>query len=503
MEITELDYLDPDRVDGVSSPANGVPFLVIKSLDDHAEKFVSAADRRKMARSGVAMPDGAFPIPDEGHLRSAIGRLAQYKGNTAAAKRHIIERARSLGLVHLLPKEWNVSDHKKAAPSQSAAEARALTPPPARAAGQTREMHPDAGPKRGDNSQPGGWEMPQESGFGDPEDDAEGFGDTAPDKGIPMAQASSQTEAMHKAGAQDGRGDIAGERGEEDFDEAEDMEPDDKHGPTARTGGDTPGAQASMKAGRGDPDGDPGSPAWEHKDVALGEKAEDLVNQLADVVRTFTQREKAETGSAKKEGRRHSGKTEATIRRCIQILQDLLDGTDSQATKETIDMTTDELIKLLDERDARRVTAGAKKAKAKKAKAKKASAKEAKAKKAKKATETNEVPPTADVDAIAKSVGAVLDGALKDAVTPLAERIASMEARPARTGAMTNAAGLSGQPLSVAVRGGEQVASAMKDLQARFDAETNPEAKAKLGNELTKARLVAFENMRVTGFAGV
>lgn len=72
-------------------------------------KFVSAAQRKKDAASGVAMPNGDFPIPDEGHLRSAIGHLGNYKGDKAAARKHIIARARALGLTKLLPDDWNVS----------------------------------------------------------------------------------------------------------------------------------------------------------------------------------------------------------------------------------------------------------------------------------------------------------------------------------------------------------------------------------------------------------
>jgi hypothetical protein len=72
-------------------------------------KFVSAAQRREDAGAGVAMPNGDFPIPDRGHLESAIGRLGNYTGDKAAAKRHIIARARALGLVSMLPDDWNVS----------------------------------------------------------------------------------------------------------------------------------------------------------------------------------------------------------------------------------------------------------------------------------------------------------------------------------------------------------------------------------------------------------
>lgn len=71
-------------------------------------KYVSASRRRKYAKSGVAMPNGDFPIPDEGHLRSAVGRLGNYNGNKSAAKRHIIKRAKSLGLTNLLPDDWGV-----------------------------------------------------------------------------------------------------------------------------------------------------------------------------------------------------------------------------------------------------------------------------------------------------------------------------------------------------------------------------------------------------------
>lgn len=62
---------------------------------------VSAEDRRKMAKSGQAMPDGSFPIPDEEHLRSAI-KLAR----TPAQRRHVIKRAKALGKSALIPDSW-------------------------------------------------------------------------------------------------------------------------------------------------------------------------------------------------------------------------------------------------------------------------------------------------------------------------------------------------------------------------------------------------------------
>ncbi len=66
-----------------------------------AAASVSADERRRMARSGVAMPDGSFPIPDESHLRSAI-RLAR----NASQRRHVIKRARALGKSDWIPDTW-------------------------------------------------------------------------------------------------------------------------------------------------------------------------------------------------------------------------------------------------------------------------------------------------------------------------------------------------------------------------------------------------------------
>lgn len=70
-------------------------------------KYVSAAKRDEYATSGVAMPNGDFPIPDEGHLKSAVGHWKDYTGDKAEAKSHIIKRAKALGLTNLLPDDWD------------------------------------------------------------------------------------------------------------------------------------------------------------------------------------------------------------------------------------------------------------------------------------------------------------------------------------------------------------------------------------------------------------
>ena len=72
------------------------------------KKDYSADTRQRMAREGLAMRDGSFPVANETDLRNAIqsvGRAADYE----AARRHVIRRARALGLTQLLPEDWNVS----------------------------------------------------------------------------------------------------------------------------------------------------------------------------------------------------------------------------------------------------------------------------------------------------------------------------------------------------------------------------------------------------------
>lgn len=72
-----------------------------------ASREFSSDVRKKYAESGIAMPDGSFPIPDKGALRRAIqafGRAPESK--RAAVKAHIKRRARALGATDMLPKDW-------------------------------------------------------------------------------------------------------------------------------------------------------------------------------------------------------------------------------------------------------------------------------------------------------------------------------------------------------------------------------------------------------------
>jgi HK97 family phage prohead protease len=65
----------------------------------------SQAERDRYAKSGIALPDGSYPIPDVAALKDAIAAYGR-AGSKAAARAHIIKRARALGRSDLIPENW-------------------------------------------------------------------------------------------------------------------------------------------------------------------------------------------------------------------------------------------------------------------------------------------------------------------------------------------------------------------------------------------------------------
>lgn len=68
----------------------------------------SEDERRRMAEKGHALPDGSYPIADREDLENAIQAIGRAK-DPGKAKRHIIKRARALGLEELIPDQWEDS----------------------------------------------------------------------------------------------------------------------------------------------------------------------------------------------------------------------------------------------------------------------------------------------------------------------------------------------------------------------------------------------------------
>lgn len=69
-------------------------------------KEYDSEQRKRMAKSGTAMPDGSYPIADVEDLKNAIQAIGRAK-NPAAAKRHIKKRASALGHSELIPDSWS------------------------------------------------------------------------------------------------------------------------------------------------------------------------------------------------------------------------------------------------------------------------------------------------------------------------------------------------------------------------------------------------------------
>lgn len=95
----QLSKVSIDRVDLVDRPANPGARIAMFKRD------FSQDERDKAADTGAAMPDGSFPIKNAGDLANAI-RLAGNAKDPAAARKHIIARAKTLGASDKIPDTW-------------------------------------------------------------------------------------------------------------------------------------------------------------------------------------------------------------------------------------------------------------------------------------------------------------------------------------------------------------------------------------------------------------
>ena len=83
---------------------------IVKVYESVNEREYNTEERKSMADSGEALPDGSYPIADEEDLKNAIQSFGLGKNHSAAAK-HIAKRAKALGLSDLIP---DTEDFQKA-----------------------------------------------------------------------------------------------------------------------------------------------------------------------------------------------------------------------------------------------------------------------------------------------------------------------------------------------------------------------------------------------------
>lgn len=94
-------------------------YVAIDELAQHYNvlvHFTPTQDQRKaLAKSGVAMPDGSFYIRNQSDLSNAINAVGRATPNASesdvarrnSVRRHIISRAKALNLSNMIPDTWN------------------------------------------------------------------------------------------------------------------------------------------------------------------------------------------------------------------------------------------------------------------------------------------------------------------------------------------------------------------------------------------------------------
>lgn len=92
------------------APSVNVEELKARVASANAEAELAAISmkaRQRLAKEGKALPDGSFPIRNEGDLKNAIHAYGRAKdSDRAKVRRHIVKRARGLGKPELIPDEW-------------------------------------------------------------------------------------------------------------------------------------------------------------------------------------------------------------------------------------------------------------------------------------------------------------------------------------------------------------------------------------------------------------
>jgi heme oxygenase len=76
------------------------------------KRAFSEERRMDLAKEGMALPDGSYPIVSETDLRNAIQAFGRAK-DKEATKKHIMKRARALNMESLIPANWLAGSKEK------------------------------------------------------------------------------------------------------------------------------------------------------------------------------------------------------------------------------------------------------------------------------------------------------------------------------------------------------------------------------------------------------
>lgn len=95
------------------SPIPVVVNVIVKAADPDLAKGYSEADRKRMADTHQALPDGSFPIKTKADLRRAIKAVGRGGADHDEIRAHIAKRAAALGLEAMVPDNWNADGSLK------------------------------------------------------------------------------------------------------------------------------------------------------------------------------------------------------------------------------------------------------------------------------------------------------------------------------------------------------------------------------------------------------
>jgi hypothetical protein len=107
---------DDGKILGPLVEAGISPVDFIAWADEHGGDFMEFRDfsdktRKKLAKTGAALPNGGFPIQNRQDVKNAVRAFGRAK-NPAKTKAHIIKHAMKLGVLDELPKQWKAGDIK-------------------------------------------------------------------------------------------------------------------------------------------------------------------------------------------------------------------------------------------------------------------------------------------------------------------------------------------------------------------------------------------------------
>lgn len=121
VELAKVDAVD----EAADEPLPLVVNVVVKTEEPDVAKDsgYNTAQRRKMAAAGQAMDDGSYPVKTKADLRKAIRAVGRGGADHNDIRKHIISRAKALGLSSMIPNNWSADGSLKKEASVGKADA--------------------------------------------------------------------------------------------------------------------------------------------------------------------------------------------------------------------------------------------------------------------------------------------------------------------------------------------------------------------------------------------